>query len=72
MSLNEPKNPLGSNYSDWKFVDKTSEGWYCIYCRRFTKEPQMVFESKPIVIYRKDLKERWLIYDHYDGCRGWE
>ena len=64
MSLDNPEN--------WKLIDKTSEGFYCIYCKTFEKNPKMVFESEPIIIYRRDLKERWLVHDHYDGCRGWD
>ena len=67
-------------------IDKRSEGFYCVYCKQFSKEVQMderglwnTSEDGSTLIYKKDqstftprVVEVWRVFQHYCGCRGWE
>jgi hypothetical protein len=70
----------------YQVIDKRSEGFYCIYCQRFSKSVEMderglwnSAKDGSTLIYKKDhsslyptIKEVWRVFLHYDGCRGWE
>jgi hypothetical protein len=56
-----------------KVLDKRSMGYYCCYCGKFTKEPQMEDEPK---VFKNEVDPQngshMLVKFHYDGCRGWD
>lgn len=54
-----------------KVIDKTSKGFYCVQCEKFSKNPLMVTNNKPELIKTKKENVFNLVKLHYDGCRGW-
>lgn len=58
--------------------DKRQNGYYCTYCKRFSKNRQMPEGQDERVIYHSpgafagNPDAIWIVKPHYDGCRGWD
>lgn len=55
-------------------ADKRNEGYWCTYCKKFSKKP-VAFPNKNEVIFLNDdlgkAKQIFIVHGHYDECRGW-
>ena len=56
---------------DLTFEDKRDKGYYCVYCKKFSDKAQMGW-GIGIVRDGENENNRWVVKDHYDGCRGWD
>ena len=53
-------------------VNKRDLGFYCSYCKDFSKEP-IAFALNDRIIYPQGINDEfWIVNVHYDGCRGWD
>jgi len=66
-ALNYVKDAI-NEYKGYKEIDKRKAGFYCVHCDTFSKERQMDFGE----LWIERDNEKWLILNHYDGCRGWD
>jgi hypothetical protein len=81
-----PEETVVHNGQTFKVIDKRPLGFYCVYCKQFNADVQMderglwdPSNDGSSLIYKRDLDslepkvlEVWRVFQHYDGCRGWE
>ena len=54
-------------------VDLRKEGYYCNYCKKVSKSPNMTFLNDTVVydFANGKIARILIVKPHYDGCRGW-
>jgi len=53
-------------------IDKRNQGFYCLYCGKFSKMQQMPSGKDRVIFPNNNNSEIWIVNSHYDGCRGWD
>lgn len=72
ISHTEYRNNFVKELEKRTVIDKRDSGYYCGYCKNFSKEP-IAFAEIDKVIYPQNINnEIWIVNVHYDGCRGWD
>lgn len=73
------QNDVAALLSDLKKVTVTDErhrGYYCVYCKSFSENPNAFALGETVVLKNGPAHFngliRMLVNEHYDGCQGWE
>ena len=57
---------------NFKLIDRTNKGYYCVQCKKFSKLSLMRFHDKSIVVDIENSDCKMIVLEHYDGCKGWD